>query len=241
MNDEKHAGPQAVQWTSRAAKTLGSSESVVLVLIGLALVLVAVLLLYSAMHDLNEAVHMGPGEIERKSIGILNTVLLVMMTMEIVYTVAISLESHTLNAEPFLIIGIIAGIRRMLVITATATEQEVHPEQFHNTLVELGLLAATVVALAGAIGSSASVRTASSRGTNARADGHGAHSDGAVKSPARVSQAGLERRYYALNDGVPTLELLAATSCDSPDLCRANSKFREHFGLCAVFIRPGSK
>jgi hypothetical protein len=49
-------------------------------------------------------------------------------------TLAISLQSHTLNAEPFLIIGVIAGIRR-----------------FHNMLVELGLLAATVVALAGAI------------------------------------------------------------------------------------------
>src|SRR5439155_7220477 len=82
---------------------------------------------------------------------ILNTVLLVMMTMEIVYTVAISLQSHTLNAEPFLIIGVIAGIRRTLVITATATDQEAHPEQFHNMLVELGLLAATVLALAAAI------------------------------------------------------------------------------------------
>ena len=122
-----------------------------LVLIGVALVLVAVLLLYSSMYDLNEAVRIGPAEIERKAIEILNTVLLVMMTMEIVYTVAISLESHTLNAEPFLIIGVIASIRRMLVITATSTEVETHPEQFHNTLVELGLLAATVVALASAI------------------------------------------------------------------------------------------
>jgi hypothetical protein len=78
-----------------------------------------------------------------------------------------------------LIIGMIAGIRRMLVITATATEQEVHPEQFHNTLVELGLLAATVVALAGAIWILATVRTASSQGTNARADGH-RHSRGRV-------------------------------------------------------------
>jgi hypothetical protein len=138
-------------WTARAAKLLGASESIVLVLIGIALVLVAVLLLYSSMYDLNEAVHHGPAEIEHKAIEILNTVLLVMMTMEIVYTVAISLESHTLNAEPFLLIGVIAGIRRMLVITATSTEQEVHPEQFHNMLVELGLLAAMVVALAGAI------------------------------------------------------------------------------------------
>ena len=62
-----------------------------------------------------------------------------MMTMEIVYTVAISLESHTLNAEPFLLIGVIAGIRRMLVITATSTQAEGNAAQFHNTLVELGL------------------------------------------------------------------------------------------------------
>jgi len=152
MSEEKLSeGPRPKPWTSYAAKLLGTSESVVLALIGVALVLVAVLLLYSSMHDLNEAVRNGPAEIEHRAIEILNTVLLVMMTMEIVYTVAISLESHTLDAEPFLIIGVIASIRRMLVITATSTEVETHPEQFRNTLVELGLLAATVVALASAI------------------------------------------------------------------------------------------
>lgn len=149
-NDKPGGGPQK-PWTSRAAMLLGTSESVLLLLIGVALVLVAVLLLYSGLYDLNEAVHHGPGEIEHKAIEILNTVLLVMMTMEIVYTVAISLRSHTLNAEPFLTIGVIASIRRMLVITATSTELEGQPEQFHNTLVELGLLAVTVVALAAAI------------------------------------------------------------------------------------------
>jgi phosphate starvation-inducible membrane PsiE len=138
-------------WTAKASVYLGSAESAVLVLIGIALVMVAVLLLYSGMHDLWEAVQGGPKIIEHKSIEILNTVLLVMMTMEIVYTVAISLKSHTLNAEPFLIIGSIAAIRRMLVITATSTETEVNPAIFHNTLVELGLLAATVVAMTIAI------------------------------------------------------------------------------------------
>jgi len=150
MSDEKHGGPQK-PWTARAARLLGTSESILLVAIGIALVLVALLLLHSSMHDLNEAIYGGPVEIEHRAISILNTVLLVMMTMEIVYTVAISLESHTLKAEPFLIIGVIAGIRRMLVITATSTEQEAHPEQFHNMLVELGLLAATVIALTAAI------------------------------------------------------------------------------------------
>ena len=138
-------------WTSKASKYLGLAESGVLVLIGVALVLVAVLLLYSSMHDLWEATQGGPSQIEHKAVEILNTVLLVMMTMEIVYTVAISLKSHTLNAEPFLIIGSIAGIRRMLVITATSTESEANAAVFHNTLVELGLLAGTVVAMAVAI------------------------------------------------------------------------------------------
>src|SRR5207237_10832681 len=139
-------------WASHAATALSKSESVVLVLIGIALVLVAVLLLYSGMHDLREAVLQGPAEIEHKAIEILNSVLLVMMTMEIVYTVAISLESHTLVAEPFLIIGTIAAIRRMLVITATSTETEHDPGMFHNTLIEPGLLATTVLALSIAIG-----------------------------------------------------------------------------------------
>jgi phosphate-starvation-inducible protein E len=149
-NDKRSEGSQK-PWTFHAAHFLSTSESVLLALIGVALALVAVLLLYSSMFDLNAAVHQGPAGIETKSVEILNTVLLVMMTMEIVYTVAISLQSHTLNAEPFLIIGVIAGIRRMLVITAVSTDAESQPARFHNMLVELGLLAATVVALAAAI------------------------------------------------------------------------------------------
>jgi phosphate starvation-inducible membrane PsiE len=147
MNHQENAE----NWTSKASRILGASESVVLTLIGVALVMVALLLLYAGMHDLWVATLAGPENVERSAIGILNTILLVMMTMEIVYTVAISLKSHTLNAEPFLIIGAIASIRRMLVITATSTESETKPDIFRNTLIELGLLAATVIAMTVAI------------------------------------------------------------------------------------------
>ena len=121
----------------------------VLILIGLVLVVLAVLLLWTSAGSMFEALR--ENQIGHQAIEILNSVLLVMMTMEIVYTVAISLQSHTLVAEPFLIIGTIAAIRRMLVITATSTETEHDAPLFHNTLIELGLLAATVVALAVAI------------------------------------------------------------------------------------------
>ena len=136
-------------WPLAASKLLNTAESAVLVLIGLVLVLLAILLLWTSVVAMIHAVH--ENTIAHEAIEILNSVLLVMMTMEIVYTVAVSLQSHTLVAEPFLIIGMIASIRRMLVITATSTETEHATEIFHNTLIELGLLAVTVVALAVAV------------------------------------------------------------------------------------------
>ena len=136
-------------WPIGAARYLNHAESGVLILIGIVLVVLAVLLLWTSGTSMIDAVR--DDKIGHSAIEILNSVLLVMMTMEIVYTVAISLESHTLVAEPFLIIGTIAAIRRMLVITATSTETERDPGLFHNTLVELGLLAATVIALSVAI------------------------------------------------------------------------------------------
>jgi phosphate starvation-inducible membrane PsiE len=136
-------------WPHKAAKLLNHAESAVLILIGVVLVVLAVLLLWTGATSMIDALR--EDKIGKEAIEILNSVLLVMMTMEIVYTVAISLESHTLVAEPFLIIGTIAAIRRMLVITATSTETEQNPSIFHNTLIELGLLAATVIALSVAI------------------------------------------------------------------------------------------
>ena len=129
---------------------LGQAEHIVLILIGIGLVVLAVLLLVSSVLAIIDAV--GHGRVRDVAIDILDSVLLVMMTMEIVYTVILSLESHKLTAEPFLIIGVIAAIRRMLVITAESTNIEVsNPDAFRSTLIELGLLAVIVIALAVAV------------------------------------------------------------------------------------------
>jgi len=131
------------------AHYLNRAENVVLVLIALVLIMLAVILLGSSVVTLITALM--TGTIQNLSIEILDSVLLVMMTMEIVYTVIVSLEGHTLAAEPFLIIGAIAAIRRMLVITAESTKQFENVEVFRSTLLELGLLAVIVVAIAVAI------------------------------------------------------------------------------------------
>jgi hypothetical protein len=121
-------------------------ESTVLFAIAIVLALLAILLLVSSVQALVTAVT--GGVIRDQAIEILDSVLLVMMTMEIVYTVTLSLESHTLLVEPFLIVGAIAAIRRMLVITAESTRIESQPALFQSTLIELGLLALTIVAIA---------------------------------------------------------------------------------------------
>ncbi len=140
-----HALPRGV------AHYLALAERVVLVLIAIVLSVLAFLLLGAGVLALLNSV-MG-GTIRDQAIEILDTVLLVMMTMEIVYTVTLSLESHTLVAEPFLVIGAIAAIRRMLVITAESTKLETNPNTvfFQNTLWELALLGFIVIAMAAAI------------------------------------------------------------------------------------------
>lgn len=136
-----------------AAAWLHRAESIVLVLIGILLFLIAILLLVNSAASVLPLVNSSTSGLSVRdlAIQILDNVLLVMMTMEIVYTVAISLESHKLVAEPFLIIGAIAAIRRMLVITAEGTKVGENLETFMPVLLELALLALIVVAMAGSI------------------------------------------------------------------------------------------
>src|SRR5512143_2253963 len=140
MHEEKHHVPVTAQLLKRV-------ESIVLFSIAVVLVVLAVLLLISSVVALLQDL----SQIRDSAIDILDSVLLVMMTMELVYTVTLSIESHTLVAEPFLIVGAIAAIRRMLVITAESTKLESNIPAFQNTLIELGLLAATIIAIAASI------------------------------------------------------------------------------------------
>jgi len=136
--------------TSRVVHYLALAERIILALIAVVLVALSVALLFHQTVAMVQAVI--DGTIRDAAIDILDGVLLVMMTMEIVYTVTLSLQSHKLVAEPFLVIGIIAAIRRTLVITAESTRLETsNPAAFQGTLLELALLAVIVGVMAFAI------------------------------------------------------------------------------------------
>ncbi|GAC1437799.1 MAG: phosphate-starvation-inducible PsiE family protein [Terriglobales bacterium] len=89
-----------------------------------------------------------------ETLRVLDQLLVVLMLVEILHTVRISIRSHVLVTEPFLVVGLIASIRRILVITleaATLTKGgQWSPEVaaiFRASMTELGLLGLLVLAL----------------------------------------------------------------------------------------------
>jgi hypothetical protein len=85
---------------------------------------------------------------------VLDQLLVVLMLVEILHTVRISIRSHILVTEPFLVVGLIASIRRMLVITleaATLTKDGAWSTEvvsiFRASMMELGLLGVLILIL----------------------------------------------------------------------------------------------
>ncbi len=71
----------------------------------------------------------------------LDQLLLILMIIEILYTVQVSFREHLLVPEPFVLVAMIAAVRRILVITAEfGTLMEQGASAFRFALIELALL-----------------------------------------------------------------------------------------------------
>lgn len=79
---------------------------------------------------------------------LLDRILLIIIFAELLYTVQVTFREHILQPEPFLVVGLIAVTRRILVLTAEFSKfaQEGDPI-FRNAMIELGLLTVLIVAL----------------------------------------------------------------------------------------------
>src|SRR5208337_5145709 len=89
-----------------------------------------------------------------QTLQVLDELLLVLMMVELLHTVRISIHSHILVTEPFLVVGLIASIRRVLVITleaATLTKSGTWSAEgasiFRASMAELGLLGLLILIL----------------------------------------------------------------------------------------------
>lgn len=84
------------------------------------------------------------------SLTILDRVLLIFIFVELLNTVEIVVREAEISAEPFILIGLIAVVRRILTVTAEI-EQSLGTPAFEDLVLELAVLTLLVVALTGAL------------------------------------------------------------------------------------------
>ncbi|HXG16005.1 MAG TPA: phosphate-starvation-inducible PsiE family protein [Calidithermus sp.] len=121
-------------------------EDVVYVGLGVLLAATAVVLLGFGVVEF--ARHALAGSLPETVVPLLDRVLLILMIVEILYTVQVSFREHQLVPEPFLVVGLIAAIRRVLVLTAEFSRIMDRGEAaLRAAMIELAILTVLVVAL----------------------------------------------------------------------------------------------
>jgi hypothetical protein len=81
-------------------------------------------------------------------VEVLDGLLLIFIFVELLYAVRSCLRSHEIVAEPFLIVGILAGIKEIVVLSVEAAGLLNRGPEFARAVVEIGVLGAVVLVLA---------------------------------------------------------------------------------------------
>lgn len=118
--------------------------------VALLLAVAAAFVLVGAVHEVAHAISTSAGAVETAA-GVLDRILLILIIAELVYTLRFVLRTHEIVVEPFLYIGLIAVVRRILVVTAQFESIPPGGRALTNRLFELGLLGFLAVALAVAV------------------------------------------------------------------------------------------
>ena len=125
---------QGAPAATRSIWVLEHVQDWVTVAVGVVLIALAVVLLIAGIVDFLDG---SSGPISAGAPILLDRVLLVLILVEIVYTVVLSLRAHRLVAQPFIVVGLIAVVRRILFVLTPGTTSTVSTS-------ELALLIAMV-------------------------------------------------------------------------------------------------
>src|SRR5258708_18254265 len=110
----------------RSIHGLEHAQDVVAVVVGVVLLILAAILLVSGIADFFHALSvskvLSAESVTTAATALLDEVLLVLILIEIVHTVVLSLHSHRLVAQPFILLGLAAAIPHILFILAGQTQ-----------------------------------------------------------------------------------------------------------------------
>src|SRR3989442_5183028 len=144
------ARPSSAAWRESIAQGFMRVEDAVYAGLGTLLAAIALVLLVAAAVAFVRAL-LG-ATLPDRAVGLLDRILLILMIVELLYTVQVSFREHALVPEPFLIVGLIAAVRRLLVLTAEFAQLlEKNAGAFQGAMLELGLLTVMIVALVGSL------------------------------------------------------------------------------------------
>ena len=150
--DSPTSKPSESRFQLISSESLSLVETGIYVALGVILSLAAIFGLFMACHALWQGLVAGASA--KTVVEVIDQLLVVLLLVEILHTVRISIRSHTLVTEPFLVVGLIASIRRMLVITLDAANvtsaanwANDGPARLRASMLEFGLLGAVVIVL----------------------------------------------------------------------------------------------
>lgn len=120
------------------------AETVVYVGIAILLTITAVALLVLAARSL---VPLFGDDASNVALDVLDTLLLIFIVVELLFAVRVTVAKRELVAEPFLLAGIIASIKEIIVLSVKAAEQIGMGAVFRDQMWEIGVLGVLVLFL----------------------------------------------------------------------------------------------
>ena len=128
-----------------ADRVLGIVEDVIYWAIAVVLVVGSTALLVA---QINTTLRLRNTPASTVMLEVLDGLLLIFIFVELLYAVRACLRSHEIVAEPFLIVGILAGIKEIVVLSVEAATLLSNGPEFARAAVEIGVLGAVVLVLA---------------------------------------------------------------------------------------------
>ncbi len=130
----------------RVATILHRVENGFYVVIAVALAIAGAALFGDTVYQFVTEVGAGPLSLKGHLLDVLDGLLLVFIVAELLHTVRAVIGEATLRPEPFLVVGIVAVIRRLIVISAEAPEFLGDP-RFMDLMIEMGVLIGAALGL----------------------------------------------------------------------------------------------
>lgn len=146
MREHDSPRPDTRNWIARGFTVV---EDIVYVGLGLLLAASALFLLATAAVQFVQS--LVAGTFSTRIVVLLDQLMLILLVVELLYTVQVSFREHTIVPEPFLIIGLIAAIRRVLLVTAEFGEVRGDVAVFKYFVIEIAVLTVLILVLVAAL------------------------------------------------------------------------------------------